>query len=337
MKPLQKHSLLFAAIPFFVALGCSSTRLTIPVVRPAEVDLSDFERIAVGDIRGREGAPFPAELAKALLDTERLEVLDHADLERRLSANNLALEALLEGGNQEQVKEIFGATVFISGEVTNSVYDEEITQSSSSRLDTEAGRLSFTRTYTRIGTARMEATLRLVDLRTSRVVTVKDFRAEETRKNRSINDPEPDWIDRSPLFEACRAQMIQAFMRMITSHTRYVQVAFERDGRIPVLQQGFDKARTGQWQEAIDLFRQGTGSSHSQVVHKAFYNLGLAYLYTDQLVKSRNAFEEAYARTPEKDYQRALRRVNARIEDRRRLHEQGPGATPRAGGNPGSE
>ena len=323
MKPLQKHSLLFAAIPFFVALGCSSTRLTIPVVRPAEVDLSDFERIAVGDIRGREGAPFSAELAKALLDTERLEVLDHADLERRLSANNLALEVLLEGGNQEQVKEIFGATAFISGEVTNSDYDEEMSESASSTVEWDAGRISFRRTYTRTGTARMAATLQLVDLRTSKIVTIEDFHAEEISMNRSVNDPEPAGIDPSPLFRSCRAQMIQAFVRMITPLTKYVQVAFARDGRSPVLKQGFNKARAGQWQEAIDLFRQGTDSPNSQVVHKAYYNLGLAYLYTDQLDKSRGAFQEAYARSPERNYERALRRVDARIADRRRLHEKG--------------
>ena len=313
MKPLQEYLLVLAAILLSVTLGCSSTRLTVQVVRPAEVDLSDFGRIAVGEIRGREGAPFSAELTKALLDTERFEVLDHANLER-ISANSLAPEVLFE---------IFGAAAFISGEVTISDYGEEMTESASSTVEWDANRISFTRTYTRTGTARMAATLQLVDLRTSKIVTIKDFHAEEMSTSRSVNDPEPGWIDPSPLFRSCRAQMIQAFVRMITPLTKYVQVTFERDDRSPVLKQGFNKARSGQWQEAIDLFRQGTESSHSQVVHKAYYNLGLAYLYTDQFEKSRGAFQEAYGRSPEQNYAKALRRVDARIADRRRLQVQG--------------
>ena len=316
----SKCSLAVVALSFIV--GCSSTRLTIPLRAPVEVNLADFDKIAVGDFAGREGATLSAELTKALSASDRFEVLNHATLERMLSANGLTLDLVLGVGNQEQVKEVFGATAFISGEVTTFDYDEEITESESSTLELDAdqmgGRMSFKRTYAREGTARMAATLQLVDLRTSKIVMIKDFRAEETWTNRSVN-AEPSGIDRSPLFTSCREQMIQALLRMITPPpTKYVQVSFQTDDRIPLLQQGFTQAKTGHWQEAIDLFHRGTESSHSQVVHKAFYNLGLAYLYTDELDTSRSAFEEAYARKPDRKYAKALRRVKALIEDRRR-------------------
>ena len=323
MQTLQKYPLTLVAIVSLVALGCSSTRLTVPILRPAEVNLSDFGKIAVGNIRGREGATLSAELTKALFDTERFEVLNHANLERRLSASNLTLEVFFEGGNQEQVKEVFGATAFISGDITNYDYDEETSKSESSGKDKKTGQVTVTRTYTRKGTARMAATLQLVDLRTSKILTIKDFTAKKTKKKKSVNDPDPDTIDRSALFRSCRQQMTKAFVRMITPHTEKVQATFETDGKIPVLQQGFNRAKVGQWQAAIDLFRQGTESPQSQVVHKAFYNLGLAYLYTNQFDKSRSAFEEAYARKPDRKYEKALRKVDARIENSRRLQEQG--------------
>ena len=320
---LRKYSLAFAATLPCLIVGCGSTGLTVPVMRPAEVNLSDIEKIAVGDIRGKQGASFSAELTKALFNTGRFDMLDHANLERRLSANNLTLEVFFGGGNQQQVKEVFGATAFISGDITTLDYDEKISKSESSKKDKKTGKETVTRTYTRKGTARMAATLQLVDLRTSQILMIKEFTAKKTKKERSVNDPRPDRIDRSPLFRSCRREMIKAFVRMITPRMESVRVAFETDGKIPLLQQGFGKIRVGNWQAAIDLFRQGTESPQSEVVHKAFYNLGLAYLYTDEFDKSRIAFREAYARKPDKKYVQALRSVDARIAERRRLREQG--------------
>ena len=62
--------------------------------------------------------------------------------------------------------------------------------------------------------------------------------------------------------------------------------------------------------------------SHSPLVHKAYYNLGVSYMYMDQFDHARNALEEAYARKAEGKYQKAITSLNRRIEDKRRLEDQ---------------
>ena len=99
---------------------------------------------------------------------------------------------------------------------------------------------------------------------------------------------------------------------------------FETDGKMPELERGFKKAETDDWTAAIDLFQQATEAySNSDVVHKAYYNLGVSYLYTDQFGQARTALEEAYARKAEKRYKKAVEQLDVRIEDKQRLEEQG--------------
>ena len=45
-------------------------------------------------------------------------------------------------------------------------------------------------------------------------------------------------------------------------------------------------------------------------------------MYTDQFDQARTALEEAYARKSEAKYLNAIKKLNVRIEDKRRLEEQ---------------
>ena len=74
---------------------------------------------------------------------------------------------------------------------------------------------------------------------------------------------------------------------------------------------------------ALDIFQRATETyPNSPLVHKAYYNLGLSYMYTDQFDQARTALEEAYARKSEAKYLNAIKKLNVRIEDKRRLEEQ---------------
>ena len=162
----------------------------------------------------------------------------------------------------------------------------------------------------------------MTDGRTKEVLTIKNFTREasnsETRENAY-----PKSIDKDRLFKSCRAQLVQSFIRVIVPYTEMVRVAFETDDKMPELERGYNMVKEGNWDAAIDLFSQTTEIySNSPLVHKAYYNLGVSYMYTDQFDQGLSALEEAYAIKAEGKYQKAMTALNRRIEDKRRLEEQ---------------
>ena len=213
MKKTQVLTLFFLLISAFF-IGCGTKAVYITVTRPAEVNLKDFDKIAVGEIKVNGSGVFSEELMQALFDSERFEVLDHESLKMSLSQNDLVMSTLMEGGSEEEIKKIFGNIALISGNITGYEYDEHVTSKKSEHKDKETGKVTTTRTYYRTGTARVSASLRVMDLRTAKILAKKNFTKSKSDK-KSRENSRPGRIDSLALLGACRAQIISSFMRVI--------------------------------------------------------------------------------------------------------------------------
>ena len=132
-------------------IGCGTKAVNLTVTRPAEVNLKDFDKIAVGEIRVHGSGIFSEELMQALFDSERFEVLDHESLKVSLSQNDLVMSTLMEGDSEEEIRRIFGNIALISGRITGYEYDENLTSTTSDKKDKETGKVTTTRTYKRKG------------------------------------------------------------------------------------------------------------------------------------------------------------------------------------------
>ena len=308
--------------------GCGSTGLYVTVTQPAEINLKDFDKISVGEIKGSGSGvlsalsdlvrvvgggetkdsgshKFSAELTQVLFESKRFEVLDHESLKTGFGQNNRT-----------------GNIALISGTISEYNYREDLTHKDVEKKDKKTGEVDTTRTYYREGIAKVSVSLRIVDLRTSKILATRKFDKSESAKE-SRKNLKPPRIDRSRLFEACRTQIIRSFMRMIVPYTERVYISFETDKKIPELERGFRMVKLGNWDTALDIFQRVTETyPNSPLVHKAYYNLGLSYMYTDQFDQARTALEEAYARKSETKYLNAIKKLNARIKDTRRLEEQ---------------
>ena len=345
---MKRIQLLYFGLLLVCALfmGCGAgTRHYITVTRPAEVNLKNFDKIAVGEIKGSDSGivsaiekglqalqgretkddgsrKFSNGLMEALFQSERFEVLDHESLKMSLSQNNLVMSSLTDGGNEEKIRNIFGNLALIYGNILDYDYEEDLTHEDRKNKDKETGEITTTRTYTRRGTATVKVSLRIVDLRTSKILANRTFTKSEITTKRSSKS-RPSAINSSPLFEACRAHIIRSFMRMIVPYTERVYVSFETAKEIPELERGFRMVKVDNWDAAIDIFQKVIETySNSPLIHKAYYNLGLSYMYTDQFDKAKTALAEAYAGKPERKYQNTINKLNVRIEDTRRLEEQ---------------
>ena len=307
-------------------IGCGA-RHSLTVTRPAEVNLKNFDKIAVGEIKGspRSGiAKFSTELMTALFQSERFEVLDNQALTMSLGQNNLAMNSLTDGSNSEEISKIFGNLALIYGTILDYGYGEDLTYKDEEKKDKETGEVTKTRVYTRSGEATVGISLRIVDLRTSKMLANRTFEKSYRSSNRREKASPPP-INREKLFEKCRAQIIRSFLRTIAPYTERVYVSFETAKEIPELEHGFSMVKADNWAGAIEIFEKVVETqASSPLVYKAYYNLGLSYMYTDQFDKAKTALESAYSGKPERKYQDAINKLNVRIVDTRRLEEQRP-------------
>ena len=287
-------------------MGCAGPGLHVTVLRPAEINLKDFDKIAVVEIEGNGGKRFFAELTQALREkSERLEVLNRKSLKMAIGENNPS-----------------GGIALISGKIYED-YDEDLTHRDVEKKDKKTGKVKTTRWYSRKGTARVKVSLRIVDFYTSRVLASRKY-DESKSTSTSESDRRPSSIDDTGLLETCRKRIIRSFLQVVLPYFQRVRVSFEIDEDMPELARGLKMAKSGNWDASFDIFERITKTyPNSPVVYKAYYNLGLAYMYTDKFDQARTALEEAYARRPGKKYQKALTKLNIRIEDKRRLKEQG--------------
>ena len=116
---------------------------------------------------------------------------------------------------------------------------------------------------------------------------------------------------------------MRSLVRMIVPYTERVYVSFETDKEMPELERGFRMVDAGNWDAALNIFQNATEIySNSPEVHKAYYNLGLSYMYTDQFDQARTALQEAYARKSSGKYRNAILELNRRMEEKHRLDEQ---------------
>lgn len=299
--------------------ACSSSSISIPVTRPAEINLKNFNKIAIGEIRGRGSRPLSDELTLALFESKRFEVLDRQHLDRVLAEHKLSLSGLMDESTAVKMGRLIGTAALIFGNITEYHYAEQMTHKD--HTDKKTGKTS--RRYQRKGTAKVTATLQVVDLNTGKIIAIAKLDKAQSA-TRSSTDKKPGKIDRNPLFSKCRENIIHRFMRKIAPYKEMVSVSFATDDKMPELKQGYNMAKIGNWEKAIESFQSAVEKYRNSKlpVDKAYYDLGLGYMYTDRFDKARENFESAYKIKADGKYEKALKKLKQRIEEKKRLQEQ---------------
>lgn len=311
--------------------ACGGRNISFLVTRPAEVNLSEYDKITIGDIKGSGGGfvsklsdlgkflqgvesrdtwvrKFSAEMAQALTHSGRFELLDY--------------ENLRSGGGRDDDT---GRVVLISGGILAYDYDEEDTGKDDEKKGKKTNKRADSRQYAFKGTAHVEVQLRIVDLSTSRILATRNFAEHEVIKKsgESSDKARIDNADRRRLFAKCRADIVRSIERVIVPYTERVYVSFETDKELPELEQGFRRVQAGSWDAAIEIFQTATEThSGSPEVHKAYYNLGMSFMYTDRFDQAGAALREAIGRKSSAKYRSAILELNRRVDEKRRLDEQ---------------
>jgi hypothetical protein len=311
----ERYSILLIAVILFSIISCTTVHITVPITRPAEVNLKDYRRIAVGRIEGPASEGLSNEIMDALFASGRFEIVDREHLEEIMREHKLSMSGVIDKTTALQIGDFTGASVMLFGNISTYYYDEKI---SKNPWRDKKNRKHVT--YKRKGIARIEVRLQLVDLTTGKILAVKNLK-ESISSSRSATDRYPPVIDGDLLLRMAREKVVKKFMQLIAPYTIYTRLRFYKDRKIPLLGTGISFARAGEWEEAVRYFNQAVEQYPNSF--KSFYNLGMAYSYQGEFEESLKKLNKALVLNPDnKSIIAAIRDVKTLKKESQKLLEQ---------------
>jgi len=258
--------------------SCGVSYLTVPVQKPSEFNTAKFENASIGEFASltnltNEGKQIEMDLTRAIQTSKRFKVVD----------KNFAKSA----------KDL---TMLISGTVDEYNYNEDDITYSTYKDEKGKQQTSFKRT----GYVSLSITFQIASMEDGELIGVKTLNEKVTKEVTALNarPAEINHTQKMQMVSEARNKMVESFMKSIVPYTVNVQVELRSDDAIPELAQGIEYAKKGEWNRAKEIFQKGTGNNQSENIHKAFYNLGVACLYSFDFECARNSIEKAKTISP---------------------------------------
>lgn len=269
-----------------VIYSCAATtKVIVPVTRPAEIDLRGIDKIAIGKIQGRGRREIEDLLTTRLFESGKFEVLERQNLERLMKEHRLKFIGIIDKSTAVKLGKMIGAATLVFGDVPMYKADNKVTY-----RDWKDREGRYHRTYYNTTTAKVKATFKVVGLRTGKIVAAKTIYETVERQNTEC-DAVPEAPDADEALNSATNKVIEQFMKMICPYQDYVAIEFEREKKLPELAEGIVCARTGKWYLAEKKFKQAVDKMPTSP--EAHYDLGVAYEYQYKFKKAEEALKKA--------------------------------------------
>lgn len=301
-------------ISFIICVSCATTSMNVPVRKPARINLAGINKIAIGEFTGPSSADFTDELTTQLLQSQRYEVLDRQHLKQIFDELGLHTSGAIDAQSAVQLGEMIGSSALIFGRVSRYNYDENV-----SYYDWKDNKGVGHRSYTRKGVAEVGVTMQITDLRTGRLITSRNLQNTVNKETRNT-DEAPAAINKDDALVEARNNVLSEFMHDIAPYTVYQRISFVSDKKVPELAQGIAMIKAGNWNDGISYFQQAVTNTPTN--SKTFYDLGLAYSYTQEFDKAIKNLKKAYAMEPKKMYLLEMTRCKQLKADSEKLEQQ---------------
>jgi curli biogenesis system outer membrane secretion channel CsgG len=311
-----------------VAAGCGTT-VRVKRLKPAEVNLAGFQKIAIGGVKGESGAHMSTELTAALASTGYFAVVDREHLAQVMAEQQLSVSDVVDETQSVEVGKLIGAAALLYGNMATHRYDES-TQVQKDTCTRGSGKDKQEYTcyhHTRTGAAAVQAGFSVVDTSTGRVLASKSFNCNQSAST-SATDGTPGPIDGNAMLTRCRAAILVDFMKVIAPYHVDVRVDLEEDGDLPDLERGNQFARRGDWGKAVEYYLKAVNMAEEKGLEDdekaaAHYNLGVAYGYSGQYDKGVAQLQRAFDLHADEDWLDEMAKVKQFQADDAKLREQG--------------
>ncbi len=311
-----KSTAVFLLIALFSQ--CGTTTIVVPVMRPAEINLGNLKKIAVGRVSGEAARDVEDDLIGQLIETDAFEVLDRSNLDRIIREYRLSMSELIDEKTALQLGNLIGAAALIFARVADHRYNEQVLQGDPYK-DKE-GKTHVR--HTREGKARVMIHFRITDLTTGRFIYAKDITHDALGQTSAV-DGRPPRIDDEDLLRSARRTVVRQFVNRVAPHWENVHVRMLTDSELPELESGVSYAKIREWERAIELFKSATDKyAGHESRHKAFYNLGVAYEFSARFEEAVAALHKAFELYADNDYLAEIESCRRREREYKRVQEQ---------------
>jgi tetratricopeptide (TPR) repeat protein len=303
---LTRHTLIASAALVLLA-SCSTTRIQVPVLRPAEINTGGFKRVVATGFKNttalsNEGDQLEFALSRRLVEAGRFNVMD-----------KLLFDKLTRGEVTAQ-----NDLLMVSGVVNEYSYNEA--QSESKPYERDGKKFVD---YRRDGTLRLGVTFQVSRASDAKILGVKSIARDITATTRATNAPPPPIAVPAMVTDA-REQVVTAFLKKILPYEELAAADFYSEKTIPELDEGIECAKRGNWDCAISAFGRSTDKyAREKQVHVAWYDLALAYQCVGRFGDAEQAFVRSLQFDPtNNEYRRALDQCRQIATDYQRVQEQ---------------
>lgn len=304
------------------ALGALTTAcnpsLRVEYWRPAEVNLREIKRIAVGGVWGYGADEIKPELEQVIFDSGRFELVDRTHTAQILAEIGFQNSGLVDEAQAAQLGKLFGAAALIFVNVKDYGWQDKY---ESSTWKDDKGVTHTKWTYTKWGT--VDAAFQVIDCETGKILAIKNLKGyHEAIAVEDDRKPNPDSIDPKYLIDQARAEVLNKFIKVIAPYKDYAWVRFYKDKNIPQMEEGIRYAQAGNWEKAAEVFNAAYAAYPNS--DKVMYNLGVTYEYSGRFQEALDLLEKAYATKPLGSYQREIANCRRLWDEYKRLQEQAP-------------
>ena len=318
---------MFAFFLCFFISACTP-KITVKRLKPAEINLSSYEKIAMGDIQGAKGDKIAGKINQRLFESKYFDVVERSHLKQLLQEQDLSISNVSDPDSSVKLGEIITGSAMIFGKVFERDYRKNWHYEDATCYDEEGNKYACTR-YSVTGKWNLSLNLKMVDTSTGQVLASKTFEQSASRQNSQREDrPEVDWSE-FRVFNSLEDRIIDNFMQVVAPHEEKLKVCLYKDSDLPRLKKGIKYARHGDWKHAIANFKSAVNAADkkpqisAELRAKAYYDLGVAYGYSKKYQKGINKLEKAIAIKPLDVFFKEKNRIEKFREQEKRLKEQG--------------
>lgn len=325
MKKKNSLALVILIIIAIYTTGCSTVSVPIAVTHPAEINMSKYRQIAIGEFTGNLGKSVADSLKNKLVDNERFKVVDRSRMKQIKDEIELAQSDLSTSKNRIKLGKLLVASAFITGR-NEGHYKETLTSKESTCINTDGDKYSCT-SYKRTGIYTTSGSIDIIDVETGELIRSKLLNSSNEKTNYATNGT-PEAIDKESLAGRCICDDVSLFLKSIMPWEEVVYAKFIKDKKIPSLEMGINQARVGDMAESIKTFTTATKNAEmnseleAKNVANAYWNLGLAYEYSWNFDKAIGSFKKAFTINPKSMYLNEMKNAEKMKAEKKKLDQQ---------------
>ncbi len=336
-KGNKKTNYIYVAVGMLFILivnNCETVRVPIPITHPAEINMNAYKTIAVSNIEGPIGAEVSDGIKEDLVNGNHFKVIDPSYMNQILGQLNMSGNDLFNQNKRVKLGKLLPAAALIVGHTKAATKKQNYYEAATCYQYYQCGNNTCSTPYqctqywcdTKVSAY---AGLEVIDISTGSLLRSKQTPYTKVAEGGKSTAGQPACPDASPLLDNAVSYIVSTFIHSIQPWTEMVEVPFMKDSDIPELEIGIEYAQAGQMDGAIKQFKEGIQNAKtnpkldSSDVARAYWDLGLAYEYSDHFKNALEAFQSAFQNDPRKgQYLQEENRVKSRQIEYQRLQEQ---------------